>query len=123
LLVSPDGSVEVNVDSLSYGGQFSALGDRLASMSIRRVVTGVTAEGTSVFVSDQRVEAVAPALLPGLEFHRLWGQDEPPVAPQDGTPPPSYTFFPPAGGYRVGTFTVPVTLIAYRSGLMASSPC
>jgi mannose-6-phosphate isomerase-like protein (cupin superfamily) len=76
-------------------------------MSIRRVVTGVNAEGTSVFVSDESVEAVAPALLPGLEFHRLWGQDDSPVAPQDGTEPPSQRFFPPAGGYRVATFTVP----------------
>ena len=76
-------------------------------MSIRRVVTGVNAEGISVFVSDERVEAVAPALMPGLEFHRLWGQDATPVAPQDGSPPPAHAYFPPAGGYRVGTFTVP----------------
>lgn len=76
-------------------------------MSIRRVVTGVNAEGTSVFVSDEEVAAVAPALLPGVEFHRLWGQDGVPTAPQDGTPPPAHNFFPPAGGYRVGTFTVP----------------
>jgi mannose-6-phosphate isomerase-like protein (cupin superfamily) len=76
-------------------------------MSIRRVVTGVDAEGTSVFVSDERVEGVAPALLPGLEFHRLWGQDTVPASPQDGTQPPAHAYFPPAGGYRVGTFTVP----------------
>ncbi len=76
-------------------------------MSIRRVVTGVNPEGTSVFVSDEAVKPVTPALLPGLEFHRLWGQDEAPASPQDGTPPPSHDYFPPAGGYRVGTFTVP----------------
>jgi hypothetical protein len=76
-------------------------------MSIRRVVTGVNAEGTSVFVSDERVEAVAPALMPGLEFHRLWGQDGTPAAPQDGSSPPTRAYFPPAGGYRVGTFTLP----------------
>jgi mannose-6-phosphate isomerase-like protein (cupin superfamily) len=76
-------------------------------MAIRRVVTGVNAEGTSVFVSDERVEAVTPALMPGLAFHRLWGQDDTPVAPQDGTPPPAHDYFPPAGGYRVGTFTLP----------------
>jgi mannose-6-phosphate isomerase-like protein (cupin superfamily) len=50
---------------------------------------------------------VAPALMPGFEFHRLWGQDGAPVAPQDGTPPPAHDYFPPPGGYRVGTFTVP----------------
>jgi mannose-6-phosphate isomerase-like protein (cupin superfamily) len=76
-------------------------------MAIRRVVTGVDAEGASVFVRDERVEAAAPALMPGFEFHRLWGQDDVPAAPQDGTPPPVHAYFPPAGGYRVGTFTVP----------------
>jgi mannose-6-phosphate isomerase-like protein (cupin superfamily) len=76
-------------------------------MAIRRVVTGVDAGGTSVFVSDEQVDAVAPALLPGLAFHQVWGQDGVPVAPQDGTPPPAHDYFPPAGGYRVGTFTVP----------------
>jgi Cupin domain len=87
------------------------------SMSIRRVVTGVDAEGVSVFVSDERVEAVAPPFMPGLEFHRLWGQDDPPAAPQDGTAPPSHAFFPPAGGYRVGTFTVPPASTPLAEGL------
>jgi mannose-6-phosphate isomerase-like protein (cupin superfamily) len=90
-------------------------------MSIRRVVTGVNAEGTSVFVSDERVESVAPALLPGLEFHRLWGHDDPPVAPQDGTVPPSHAFFPPAGGYRIGTFTVPPASTPPAEGIDAQA--
>jgi mannose-6-phosphate isomerase-like protein (cupin superfamily) len=76
-------------------------------MSIRRVVTGVNADGASVFVRDDRVEPVAPAAMPGLAFHRLWGEDDTPAAPQDGAPPPAHDYFPPAGGYRVGTFTVP----------------
>jgi mannose-6-phosphate isomerase-like protein (cupin superfamily) len=76
-------------------------------MAIRRVVTGVNADGVSVFASDETVEAVTPALMPGLAFHRLWGQDDPAVAPQDGAAPPAHAYFPPAGGYRVGTFTVP----------------
>jgi mannose-6-phosphate isomerase-like protein (cupin superfamily) len=76
-------------------------------MSIRRVVTGVNAEGDSVFMSDERVEGVAPAMLPGLEFLVLWGQDGTPASPQDGTRPPAHDYFPPAGGYRVGTFTIP----------------
>lgn len=76
-------------------------------MAMRRVVTGVDAGGRSVFASDEVVEAVAPALMPGLAFHRLWGQDTTPAAPQDGTEPPAHDYFPPAGGYRVGTFTIP----------------
>lgn len=76
-------------------------------MGIRRVVTGVNAEGTSVFVSDDEVEGVSPKLMPGFEFLMVWGQDDTPAAPQDGTPPPRNGYFPPAGGYRVGMFTVP----------------
>jgi mannose-6-phosphate isomerase-like protein (cupin superfamily) len=86
-------------------------------MSIRRVVTGVNAEGTSVFVSDEQVEGVAPALMPGFEFVRVWGQDQVPAAPQDGAPPPAHAYFPPAGGYRVGTFTVPPDGAALPEGL------
>jgi quercetin dioxygenase-like cupin family protein len=76
-------------------------------MAVRRVVTGVNAEGSSVFVSDEQVDGVAPQLLPGFEFLMVWGQDDTPAAPQDGAPPPRQGYFPPAGGYRVGTFTVP----------------
>jgi mannose-6-phosphate isomerase-like protein (cupin superfamily) len=76
-------------------------------MAVRRVVTGVNGDGASVFVSDEQVEGVAPRLLPGFEFLTVWGQDETPAAPQDGTPPPRHGYFPPAGGYRVSTFTVP----------------
>jgi hypothetical protein len=83
-------------------------------MSIRRVVTGVNAEETSVFVSEERMDAVAPTVMPRLEFLRLWGQDDPSVAPQDGTVPPSHAFFPPTGGYRIGTFTVPPASTPWR---------
>jgi len=76
-------------------------------MARRRVVTGVDAGGKSVFVSDEEVAAVTSPVLPGVAFERLWGQDDTPVAPQDGTPPSAHAYFPPAGGYRVGTFTLP----------------
>jgi mannose-6-phosphate isomerase-like protein (cupin superfamily) len=76
-------------------------------MAMRRVVTGVDADGKSVFVSDEQVAPVTSPVSPGLAFQRMWGQDGTPVAPQDGTPPPAHDYFPPAGGYRVGTFTLP----------------
>jgi mannose-6-phosphate isomerase-like protein (cupin superfamily) len=75
--------------------------------STRLVVTGQTAEGKSVFVSDSQVEAIAPALVPGWEFHRLWGSDAPPSLPTDGSRPESPRYFPPTSGYRFGFFTVP----------------
>ena len=57
-------------------------------MSVRRVVTGHDACGKSVFVSDDTVAPDEPLLLPGAEFHRLWGGDETPRFPDDGAMPP-----------------------------------
>lgn len=76
-------------------------------MDVRRVVTGHTAEGRSVFVSDEPVAPTAPALLPGSEFHRLWGGDDAPAFPDDGAQPPQGAYFPPVGGFRFGFFTLP----------------
>jgi mannose-6-phosphate isomerase-like protein (cupin superfamily) len=76
-------------------------------MGLRRVVTGVDADGKAVFASDEVVEPVTVDVMPGFAFQRMWGEDVTPAAPQDGTEPPAPAYFPPAGGYRVGTFTVP----------------
>jgi mannose-6-phosphate isomerase-like protein (cupin superfamily) len=76
-------------------------------MKIRRVVTGHTAEGKARVASDTEVDALTLTLLPGMEFHRLWGADVAPTFPDDGSPYPSVNYFPPAGGFRFGLFTVP----------------
>jgi mannose-6-phosphate isomerase-like protein (cupin superfamily) len=76
-------------------------------MDVRRVVTGHDADGKAVFVSDEQVTPVRPALLPGSEFHRLWGGDEAPRFPDDGTTPDHSGYFPPVGGFRFGFFTLP----------------
>ena len=76
-------------------------------MDVRRVVTGHNGDGKAVFVSDETVAPVAPALLPGSEFHRLWGGDEPPSFPDDGSLPKHTTYFPDVGGFRFGMFTIP----------------
>jgi mannose-6-phosphate isomerase-like protein (cupin superfamily) len=47
------------------------------------------------------------ALRPGWEFHRLWGADAHPNFPDDGSPTPQPTYFPPLDGYRFAIFTVP----------------
>src|SRR4029077_19860960 len=73
----------------------------------RRVVTGQNADGKSVFVSDEEVDPVTLALLPGYEFHRIWAADEAPTLPTDGQQAPAPAYFPPASGYRFGFFTVP----------------
>ncbi|HEU5082140.1 MAG TPA: cupin domain-containing protein [Acidimicrobiales bacterium] len=76
-------------------------------MDVRRVVTGHDADGKAVFASDERVPPVTPALLPGSEFHRLWGGDEAPRFPDDGSMPAHTSYFPPVGGFRFGFFTIP----------------
>lgn len=76
-------------------------------MKIRRVVTGHTSDGKATVASDTEVDAVAVALLPGMEFHRLWGADSAPTFPDDGSPHSFSTYFPPVGGFRFGLFTLP----------------
>lgn len=75
--------------------------------SVRRVVSGQKADGKSVFVSDEKVEATTVSVVPGMEFHLMWGADEVPALPTDGTEPSHHAYFPPPGGYRFGFFTVP----------------
>jgi mannose-6-phosphate isomerase-like protein (cupin superfamily) len=76
-------------------------------MDIRCVVTGQKASGKSVIVRDTAVKPVSLALLPGYEFHRLWGSDSIPGLPSGGTPPPQPRYFPPPRGFRFGFFTIP----------------
>ena len=76
-------------------------------MDVRRVVTGHDGDGKAVFVSDTTVAPVTLALLPGSEFHQLWGADTAPQFPDDGARPASPAYFPPLGGYRFGFFTIP----------------
>jgi hypothetical protein len=76
-------------------------------MRVRRVVTGHDRSGKAVFASDQEVDPLTMALLPGMEFHRLWGADQAPTYPGDGGPTPQPSYFPPVGGYRFGLFSVP----------------
>ena len=76
-------------------------------MKIRRVVTGHDRSGKAVFASDTQVDALTPALLPGSEFHRLWGGNRAPSFPDDGSLPDQNPYFPPVGGFRFGMFTLP----------------
>jgi quercetin dioxygenase-like cupin family protein len=75
-------------------------------MNIRRVTTGHNARGKAIVVSDAEVEGIALTLLPGAEFHRLWGADRPPHFPDAGAQPEGPSYFPPLGGFRFMMFTV-----------------
>jgi mannose-6-phosphate isomerase-like protein (cupin superfamily) len=76
-------------------------------MNIRCVVTGQTASGASVFVRDTSVEPITLSLLPGFEFHRLWGGEAVPKLPCDGAATLPARYFPAAQGFRFGFFTIP----------------
>ncbi|HEV8064173.1 MAG TPA: cupin domain-containing protein [Acidimicrobiales bacterium] len=76
-------------------------------MDIRRLVTGHDSQGKAVFVSDEAVPPITVSLVPGMEFHRLWGSDSPAHFPDDGASPEAVSYFPPLGGFRFGLFTIP----------------
>jgi mannose-6-phosphate isomerase-like protein (cupin superfamily) len=76
-------------------------------VEIRRIVTGHDEHGKAVFVSDEMVAPITLALLPGSEFHRLWGSDVRSSFPDDGSRPDAERYFPPHDGFRFGFFTIP----------------
>jgi mannose-6-phosphate isomerase-like protein (cupin superfamily) len=75
-------------------------------MRVRRVITGQTTDGTSVFVTDEELEPATVALMPGTEFHRIWGSDVAVTLPVDGRDPVAPRFFPPADGFRFLVWTI-----------------
>ena len=76
-------------------------------MEVRRVVTGHDAQGKAIFVGDEKIAPVTLALLPGSEFHRVWGSDSTLAFPDDGAQPGAARYFPPVAGFRFGFFTIP----------------
>ena len=74
-------------------------------MGIRRVVTGHNNEGKAVFASDEIVEPTTLSLLPGAEFFQLWGADEIPTFPDDGSRP-THNLLPTSRRLPVWNFTV-----------------
>jgi mannose-6-phosphate isomerase-like protein (cupin superfamily) len=75
-------------------------------MGIRRVVTGHDDQGKAVFADDVIVDPTTLALVPGAEFYQLWGADERPSFPDDGSRPSTPTYFPGPNGFRFGVFSV-----------------
>ncbi|GAB3431014.1 cupin domain-containing protein [Flindersiella endophytica] len=74
---------------------------------IRRVVTGHDSEGRARVVDDSEVEPITSELMPGAAIYRLWGHDERPTFPDDGSPPRAETYYPPRDGSRFMVNTVP----------------
>jgi mannose-6-phosphate isomerase-like protein (cupin superfamily) len=69
-------------------------------MRIRRVVTGHDSEGKARVVDDGDVEPSTSELMPGCAAYRLWGRDERPTFPDDGSPRRAEAYYPPRDGSR-----------------------
>lgn len=69
-------------------------------MTIRRVVTGHDSDGRARVVDDRAVEAITSELMPGYAAYGLWGSDERPTFPDDGSPRGGAAWFPPRDGSR-----------------------
>ncbi|MBE1470617.1 hypothetical protein [Kibdelosporangium phytohabitans] len=64
-------------------------------MTIRRVVTGHDCRGKARVVGDDEVEPITSELMPGYAAYRLWGRDERPAFPDDGSPRRAEAYYPP----------------------------
>ncbi|MEV5652793.1 cupin domain-containing protein [Nocardia sp. NPDC052254] len=75
---------------------------------MRRIVVGGDGNGQSRVLSDDSVDPLTLALLPGAEIHRMWELDELPTLPVDQLPAGTDTsYFPSPGGVRFGFISVP----------------
>ncbi len=74
-------------------------------MDVRRIVTGSTAGGAAVVI-DERVAPITVGLIPGGEFHAIWGSDTAVALPTDGQRPDTRAWFPPSTGFRFAMVTV-----------------
>jgi mannose-6-phosphate isomerase-like protein (cupin superfamily) len=76
-------------------------------MKVRRVVTGHDCQGRARVVDDRDVEPITSELMPGCAAYRLWGRDERPTFPDDGSPRPAEAYYPPRDGSRFMINTFP----------------
>jgi quercetin dioxygenase-like cupin family protein len=74
--------------------------------AIRRVVTGVDEEQKSTVTQDSKVDPITVDLMPGSEYFLLWGSDDVPTVPTDGSEPETEGYFPPPGGFRAIIYTL-----------------
>jgi quercetin dioxygenase-like cupin family protein len=77
------------------------------TIPIKRVVTGVDRDGTSVVYEDAPVIPVELDLMPGVQMFQLWGTEGALTSPLTDPSPQNSTFFPGAGGSRFGLFRLP----------------
>ncbi|CAN5257704.1 cupin domain-containing protein [soil metagenome] len=77
------------------------------TLEIKRVVTGVDANGTSIFYEDAVLPPLTAGLFPGTEFFQLWGTEGALASPVVNPMSDNKGFFPGLGGTRFGLFRFP----------------
>jgi len=75
-------------------------------MHVRRVVTRNDTDGSAIVDTDEAVDGVTVQLLPGYEWHRLWGTDDVIEVPDGGQPSAELSSFPTTEGFRFGLLTI-----------------
>ncbi|MEV5966414.1 cupin domain-containing protein [Kribbella sp. NPDC051952] len=86
-------------------------------MKVRRVVTGHDVDGRARVVDDRAVEPIRSALMPGCAAYRLWGRDDRPRFPDDGSPRPAHAYYPPPAGSRFMINLIPPGELVAPPGL------
>ena len=74
---------------------------------IKRVVTGVDADGKSIVHEDAALPALEIGMMPGAEFFQVWGTEGALTSPNAAPKADNATFFPGPGGSRFGLLTFP----------------
>ncbi|MCA1703129.1 MAG: hypothetical protein LC808_07595, partial [Actinobacteria bacterium] len=91
--------------------------EEVEEMNIRRVITVHDHHGKSVIAGEDAVGPITVSLLPGAEFHRIWGIDALPHVPPPTDASPPRDWFPPPGGFRFGLVTLPPDTATMPEGL------
>lgn len=80
--------------------------DDTKEQGIRRVVMGVDEKQKNTVTQDIKIDPITVDLMPGSEYFLLWGSDEVPTVPTDGSEPGWEGYFPPPGGFRAIIYTL-----------------
>jgi mannose-6-phosphate isomerase-like protein (cupin superfamily) len=78
-------------------------------MQVKRVVTGVDAQGKSIVAEETVLSPFEPALMAGMGFYGIWGTEGAITSPVTDPRPNTPTFFPGPGATRFGVLVMQPT--------------
>ena len=88
--------------------------DGVGEETPNRAEVGLARRRAGDLVDDGDVEPITTELMPGFAAYRLWGRDERPTFPDDGSPSGAEAYYPPRDGSRfmINTFAQGEQVIA-----------